>query len=438
MSKFKYTKTIFGSVILSVVLWYGLAQVQPVQAAQDEASEVGRENPFADIPRPKIAVTPVAVRSTEPEEKSPELFVDTVILKFFDATNLKQAIDNMSSEYGSIAVNQKNNSLIICDTKERLARIVSEIRKADKTPQQIMVEVVIVDVQLDDDTEIGINWDILSNEYYDIGYRQNFTTTRLGSTIEDATTIGAATAFNTTGLGGAFTVISGTIRNVVHLIQQKRNVEILASPRVMMVSGESANIEAVDEIPYQEESQSSEGGTVLTYTEFKPVGVKLNVSTTLTDNNDILLTVDAEQNVQVGTTSPPRVDTRKAKTSLLLKDGQVVILGGLRRQEKTKEIDQIPILGDIPLLGLLFKSTNTVIKNSELIVFLAPHIYKEEPIPDDAMKKFNEIIDRPTLSIPKNDKSEEPCKELLEEQAATNKKLQQEIADLLALVETVP
>ena len=109
-----------------------------------------------------------------------------------------------------------------------------------------MIEVVILDVQLKNDTEIGINWDILSDKRYDIGYRQNFTTSRLGSTIENTVTVGDASAFNTTGLGGSFSVISGTIRNVVHLIQQKRQVEILASPRVMMVSGETASIEAVE------------------------------------------------------------------------------------------------------------------------------------------------------------------------------------------------
>ena len=86
----------------------------------------------------------------------------------------------------------------------------------------------------------------------------------------------------------------------------------------------------------------------------------------------------------------------------MLRDGQVVVLGGLRRQEKTEEIDQIPILGDIPILGLLFKSTNTVVKNSELIVFLSPHIYKGELIEDDVMEKFNEITNKPVLSLPKD------------------------------------
>lgn len=139
--------------------------------------------------------------------------------------------------------------------------------------------------------------------------------------------------------------------------------------------------------------------------EFKNVGIRLDVEATLTDNNDIFLTVDAEQNVATGQsdTEIPIVDTRKANTSLLLKDGQVVIFGGLRRQEKTKEVDQIPFIADLPFIGELFKSTKIVTKNSELIIFLSPHIYKGEPVPDDAMSKFKEIRDKPMLSS-KNDR----------------------------------
>jgi type II secretory pathway component GspD/PulD (secretin) len=318
MSKSKCAKAIFGSIVLCIGLWHGLLQVQPAQAAQDKevALEVGRENPFADIPKPQIDVVPAVVRSTNSNEESPELFVETVTLKFLDAKNLKQAIDNMSSKHGSIAVNQKNNCLIVCDTKKCLDKIISEIRKADKTPRQIMVEVVIIDVQLGDDTEIGINWDILSDRNYDIAYRQNFTTSRLRSTVEDVSTIGDATAFVTRGLGGDFSVISGTIRNVVHLIQQKRDTEILACPRIMMVSGETASLDAVEELPYTEVMDTAAGGAAaLTSTEFKSVGVQLTVSATLTDSNDILLTVEATQNVATGVsnTEIPIVDTRKAK-----------------------------------------------------------------------------------------------------------------------------
>jgi len=383
------------------------ADAQPAEDKQLIRLDIGRENPFAQIvpeKRPEVMrISSPAASGEAEQEKDPELFVESVTLKFLDAKNLKAVVDALSSKHGRISVDGKSNTLIICDTNETLPRIITEVKKADITPRQVMVEVVILDVQLNDDTEIGINWDILSDKNYDTAYRQNFTKLRLGSTIKDDATTGSATAFNTTGTGGDFSVISGTIRNVVHLIQAKRNVEILASPRVMMVSGESATIEAVEEIPYTESTRSTSGEAAISSTQFKEVGIKMKVSTILIDENNILLNVNAEQNVNTGGSSVgevPTVDTRKAQSTLLLKNGQIVILGGLRRQEKTKEVKQVPFIGDIPLLGLLFKSTDTVTKNSELVIFLSPHVYTGQAVAADEMAKYDEITKRPLLKLP--------------------------------------
>ncbi len=403
MNKPKFAKKIPTCIILTICAGYCLTQSQPVLSAQSKVLAVGRENPFADIPRVVQPVSTAVVQSLETaEEEKPDLFVQTVMLKFLDAESLRDAINGMTSTYGTITINVKNNSLIVCDTKENLERILTEIKKADKIPRQIMVEVVIVDVQLSDDTEIGVNWDFLSENRRNVIYRQNFTT-RLGSTIEEAETIGNATAFNTIGLGGDFSVINNDIRNVISMLQQKKDVEILASPRVMVVSGKTASIESVRELPYNEIVDTSMGGS-MSSTRFKKVGVTLNVTATLTDENLIFLNVNSEQNVTVGesVTNVPIVDTRNTRSEVLLKDGQVVIIGGLRRKEITKQVNQIPILGDIPLIGLLFKYINTVVYNTELIVFLSPHIYTEsEPVPEEAMEKYWEIKERPMPSLEK-------------------------------------
>ena len=388
--------------IIAVCLFCTAAIAQ--QTDYEYSGEPGINNdPFAQLTADSLPpAEEVVTEDVNIEKAEPELFLETVILKFLDAKSLMQVIEKMSSEYGSISINEKNNSLMVCDSRERLDRMLTEIQKADKTPQQIMIEVVILDVQLDNDTEIGVNWDLLSSDRYNVEYRQNFTSSRIGTTVEDAVTIANGSAFNTTGLGGSFSVISSSIRNVVNLIQQKRDVEILASPRVMMVSGATASIEAVEELPYTEISDTAQGGAgALTTTKFKNVGIQLNVSATLTDSNNIYLTVSAEQNVATGqsNTEVPIVDTRRASTSLLLKDSETVIFGGLRRQEKTKEVDQIPILGDIPIIGFLFKNTSIIVKNSELIIFLSPHVYKGEPIPENKMKIYKEMTEKPLLSI---------------------------------------
>jgi len=364
---------------------------------RDEA--IGRENPFAEIEAMRAVSVQADAKPPEekpeevPEEK-PDLLLETVVLKFLDATSLKTVLDKMVTSFGMVAVNKQNNSVVVCDTAENLAKILAEIKKADRIPQQVMVEVVILDVQLKDDTEIGINWDLLSDNGYDVIYRQNFSSSRLRSTIEDAETVGNATAFNTVGLGGDFSVVSGTIRHVLHVLQQKRDVDILASPSTLVVSGQSATIQAVEEIPYKELIDSATGGQeALSTTQFKEVGVTLQVTATVTDGNDILVTVTAEQNVRTGVSDQgvPVVDTRRANTSLLLEDGQIVVMGGLRRQEKTEEVSQVPLLGDLPLIGYFFKSRRTVTSRSELVVLLSPHIHENEPLPDPVAARYEAL-----------------------------------------------
>lgn len=413
MNKLKCAILLLCSIATVASISNGTSETQPAQIeeVQNIAPEVDEDNPFASFFSNKQTTTQrISLPAVMIEEK-PELFLESVTLKFLDARNLANTISNMSSEYGEISVDSKNNSLIICDTNDVISKILSEIKKADKPPQQLIIETVIVDVQLDDDTEIGINWDILSDKLYDVGYRQNLGN-RLSIVPATSDNIANTTVYNTisdTGVtGGYLAIISGTVRNTVHLLQKERNVEILASPRVMVVSGESALIETVTEIPYREVMQTSEGGE-LSSTQFKKVGVKLNVTAILTDDDYILVTLEPEQSVDTGVfgteSEVPIIDTRKAKTTLLLKDGQVVIMGGLRKKSTTNQVSQIPILGDLPLVGTLFRNTHDTVKNSELLVFMSPHIYRGEPISEQQQERFDILRNKPPLVLPekKND-----------------------------------
>lgn len=374
-------------------IWPGPTPLEAAEPSADSAQSAEAKNPFASLLSQSEA-PPRALQEPVPVVAPPELLLETVVLKFLEAKSLQEAMQKMVTEYGAITINEKNNSVVICDTEENLAKMLREIKKADQTPLQVMVEVVILDVKLGDDTEIGVNWDLLSSGNYDVIYRQNFTGSRLQSIPETSDTIGNATAFNTVGLGGDFNVISGTIRHVLHLIQEKKDVEILASPRALVVSGESATIKAVEEVPYQEVIDTAQGGAAaLTSTEFKEVGVTLEVTATVTDGRHIFLAVDTQQNVRTGesSTGVPVVDTRQAITSLLLEDSQTVIFGGLRREEQTVETDQIPILGDLPLIGYFFKSTRTIATHSELVVLLSPHIYTGEVLPEYVAEKVESL-----------------------------------------------
>ncbi len=320
------------------------------------------------------------------------MFVETAMLKFLDAKNLKAAVEKMLSQYGTIEVDENTNSLIICDTRDKVDSILIEVRKADKTPPQIMVEVVIVDVQLDDDTEIGVNWDRLFEKNRDVVYEQTL-----------------ADSLDTAGvIGGDFSILKAGISGTIHALQKVRDVEILASPRVLVVSGEQAFIQTVEEIPYIELTGTAEGGSeALSSTEFKEAGITLTVKATVTDDNKILLTVKPEQSVKtdetgVGSSTVPVLDKRITETTLLMEDGQVLVMGGLRKKETRISTDKVPLLGDLPVIGHLFSDRKTVVKHSELLVFLSPHIYKERTLTDEELERFNQLREMPMLALPKN------------------------------------
>jgi type II secretory pathway component GspD/PulD (secretin) len=423
MNKHRYAKVILFGIVLTAVFWYGWTQAQPANSASAEqkmagsesepksTSEDDRNNPFTNLLGSEKPTAQKISQTSQLVEEKPELFVETVTLKFLEAQNLRSAIAKMSSENGSISIDSKSNSLIVCDTKENLEKIIAKIKQVDRKPDQVMIEVVLLDVKLNNETEIGVNWDMLTQKYnikldsssgFGTSFRQNLTSTRVASVDgTDIDNIGNATAFNSViGTGSDFALLFGEIRTIIHALQEKNNVEIIASPRVMVVSGKEASIEAVEEIPYQELSQTSQGGE-MTSTQFKNVGVTLTVGATLTEDKFILLDVQADQKVRTGTLSAvPVVDARVVKSSLLLEDGQVLVIGGLRRKETQKQTEQVPILGDIPLIGLAFRDTIVTQNSSELLILLSPHIYKGQA-PDDAqMAKFNEITQRPFLTVP--------------------------------------
>jgi type II secretory pathway component GspD/PulD (secretin) len=379
----------------------------------EQSADVGRDDPFAGTlgqvgsePEP---VVPVSEGLIPPK---PQLHVQTVTLKFLKAANLKSALIKMSSDFGSIGVDDNTNSVIICDTKENLEKILAEVKKADQTPKQIMIEVVIVDVQLKDDTEIGVDWDLLTTDSRNVTYRQSMIyPNRLSIVAPDATTIGTTAAYQNVGLGSELLIANDDIRSVVNLLQEKRNVDILASPRVMVVSGQKANIKTIQEIPYQEVTQTSGGGGgsyAITSTQFKEVGVTLEVKAIVTEDEKILLTINPSQSVSTGTSiaSVPVIDKREVSTTLLMDDGQVAVMGGLRRQETQKIKYQVPLLGDLPLIGFIFSNDRNMVENTELLVLLSPHVYKGEPVSADEMARFNQLKSKSLIAPPAESKSE--------------------------------
>lgn len=381
------TKSLLLLLIVCGLLFFGMLFTGGVWAQES----AGVRDPFGSFSLEEPAAAPTAAAGDPAAQPFPdikELAVQTVMLKFLRAENLKDVISNMHSPFGKVSIDPGTNSLILCDFPDYLNRIVSEIRRADRMPQQILIEVVIADVQLANDTEIGVNWEFL------LGGAEGRGTTSKQIMLDTFETVPAAAA------GMDLTFLNSDLTVTLHALQEQRDVELLATPRIVVLSGQEAEIKTVEEIPYTETSDTSAGGS-LTSTQFKEVGVTLTVKAVVTDEQKIQLTIQPKQNVTTGTsvTNVPIVNTREARTTLLVEDGQVIVLGGLRRKETLVTTKKIPLLGDLPLLGALFSSEKMEKSHTELLIMMCPHLDTGYGPTSEQMERFNSMRDQPMLRI---------------------------------------
>ena len=501
MNKQKYAKIILCCAISAICVWYGLAQSQPVLGAQSKALSVGRgrENPFAEIPRTIRPVSPIALQSLQSGQELqelPVLFVQTIMLKVLDAESLRPIIESLSSEYGRVSVDSKSNSLIICDTKESLERIMKAIPKdgvfeiteklttgiyrivyadikeveetlkafiskngivavsprtnniivtdfesrvkliddfikeMDRVTPQVLVEVRIYDISSTEGFALDVGWNAGRNtpeisidrsksrtrtDESDSGTDTYETTitesddpeataaliTKKVTTIKPPTTGWIIEETDTTikeyetrrrkpFIEGSFDQLDlgiGTLRfgllndavdidvtlNVLH---QQGYAKLLANPRILVIDNETAIFKITRQIPYTELTETSMGGN-LTSTKFKDVGVELEVTPHITRDGMLTLHIKPQFGIHVsgGTLNePPVIDTREADTKALVRDGQTIVLGGLRQSTITRDTWKVPILGDVPLVGGLFQSETELVKETELLIFITPRI----------------------------------------------------------------
>jgi type IV pilus assembly protein PilQ len=160
--------------------------------------------------------------------------------------------------------------------------------------------------------------------------------------------------------------------------QNEGRGEVVSSPRVITANQKQASIAQGVEIPYQESASSG-----ATTTQFKKAELSLKVTPLITPDNRVILDIDVKddavgQNVQSATGGTvPSIDTREIITQVLVNDGQTVVLGGILETTKSKSADKVPFLGDVPVLGNLFKTTTNINNKTELLIFITPKILRE-------------------------------------------------------------
>ena len=294
------------------------------------------------------------------------------------------------SERGSVVVDERTNSIVVTDTAAKLAEIRDLIEKVDIPIRQVMIEARIVIASSNIDEQLGIRWgggylnvsgDKFTSIAGDTASATNLNSQLIGGGQVDmpsAPFVDLGVAEATSGFAAGFTSTDLFLTAELSALEASGEGEVVSQPKVITGDKQKASIKSGTEIPYQEGAASG-----ATTTAFKEAGLKLDVTPNITPDDRILLDLGVNQD-SVGDLVPsgnggliPTIDTTELTTQVLVGNGETVVLGGVFKNEELVKVEKVPLLGDIPYLGNLFKSTANSQQKTETLIFITPRILSE-------------------------------------------------------------
>lgn len=284
-------------------------------------------------------------------------------------------------ERGHVFVDKKNNAIVVKATPIILKDVDELIKGWDFQPRQVLIESKMVKITLNDETKLGVEWEFKTG-----GKEGN----KFADIVTKLTTSAATGGFFTLG-----SLTAGEYSATIEALKENKFAEVLSAPRVVVLDGKEARILVGSSEPYVVATTDPISHLVIEEIKYIDVGIKLLVTPRIGEDNFITMKVHPEvsRGEYVLNDQAVRVILTEADTTMMVKDGETAILGGLIDTEKSKEIDKVPLLGDIPLLGLLFRKNIDVEKKTELIIFITPRILSDEKrvsISKDEWDTFNE------------------------------------------------
>ena len=333
------------------------------------------------------------------EKEIGELSSEIIKVNFAKASDIAEMINgegniSMLSDRGSMTIDERTNSLLIRELPENIEVIREIIESLDIPVKQVQIEARIVTINEGNMDELGVRWGFTSiNGGHTVGgsIENNLATIGLydgggdGEGDDGGSSVGiddflnvnlAATSPNATSI--AFQVAklgSDTLLDLeLSALQQESKAEIISSPRLITTNKKPAYIEQGTEIPYLESSSS--GATSVT---FKKAVLSLKVTPQITPDNRLVLDLSVTQDrpgqvVKTGTGEAVAIDTQRIGTQVLVNNGETVVLGGIFQHSITNSVDKVPLLGDLPLLGALFRRSYENVGKSELLIFVTPKV----------------------------------------------------------------
>jgi len=303
-----------------------------------------------------------------------------------------------SREPLQITADENTNSLIIVASSQYYKIVEDIIGKLDVVREQVLVEFQIIEVSEEVLKEIGVDWATLDQAIADSV--RGFALTNLGPRVE-------AASGDLEGLAiGVHKKVGGqaTIGAVLKALEKQTGVNVLSTPHVLTSNHQEATIIVADNVPYVRDSRVTEidpatPTKIQTY-DFKDVGIELTVTPHISPGDYVRLEVDASFSKLVPSAATgvisgdtPTTATRNVKTVISIPGGATVVIGGLIRDDKETLVKKIPLLGDLPLIGGLFRVDRDRIQKTNLLLFITPHVLTTR----EAIEQITELKKRQTL-----------------------------------------
>ncbi len=326
-------------------------------------------------------------------------------VKFSKAEDIEQALkthfDNISQlyrEFGdeeaklrqierevSVVADENTASLLVSASPRYESRVMKMINELDRPPPQVMIQVLMAEVSLDDRVEMGLEFAIQDLLFSETAYLGNNNTIKGPPGNYDfvaGTDLGAAGAT----LGGfSFTITGEDFNFLLRALQTEGRLEVLSRPSIMAEDNQKASISIGEDVPYVQGVSILSDGRTQTQVTYQNVGIILDVTPHINPDGYVSLEVRPEISNRTDSTIPitegvfaPVFTKREAETSVTVKDGETIVIGGLITTQDERSETKVPILGDIPGLGNLFRATITSKQKTELLIVLTPVVVRDE------------------------------------------------------------
>lgn len=319
---------------------------------------------LVDIPEALDLMEKSAMSLDQPTET--EIFK----LKYAKAEDVKaQLADIFTPGSSQVELDARTNRIAISDLPDKMKKIKKVIEAFDDVTRQVLIEAQIVQIELSDKTQFGIDWEKL------------FSNNKMRQ-LDLSTDFAPDTALSSYGKLSVGTIAANQFNLVIQALNTIAKTNILSRPRIAVVNGQEASILIGSKEVYfsQTQSSTSVATTTAEAINYVDVGVKLNVTPTITEDDFVIMKIRPEVSSVKGTAvSPlkstvPIVKTSQAETTVKVKDNAMVMIAGLMEEKVVTTKKQIPILGKIPILKWIFGGNTDEKTKTELAIFLTPHI----------------------------------------------------------------